>query len=68
MATLLRRALARARSGDRTLGASALELAIISAILVTAAVLIAGVVYRVVEDKGSKIEDCSNQPVGAAGC
>lgn len=56
----------RRSGGDR--GASALEWAIISAILVTAAVLIGGVIYNVVQDKGGALEQCANQPVGSAGC
>lgn len=56
------------RAAPRDLGASALEWAIISAIVVTAAVVIGGVVYRVVQDKGTQLENCANQPVGANGC
>lgn len=52
----------------RDRGASALEWAIISAILVTAAVLIGGIIYNVVQDKGSQLENCANQPVGAKNC
>jgi hypothetical protein len=55
-----------ASRGER--GASALEWAIISAILVTAAVLIGGIIYNVVQDKGSQLENCANQPVGAKNC
>ena len=54
--------------GDRERGASALEWAVISAILVTAAVLIGGVIYRVVQDKGTQLENCANQPPGSQGC
>jgi hypothetical protein len=57
-----------ARGHDRDLGASALEWAIISAILVTAAVFIGGIVYTVVKQKGTDLEKCANQPVGSAGC
>jgi hypothetical protein len=57
------------RAGPRRdLGASALEWAIISAILVTASVLIGGIIYKVVQDKGNTLRDCANQPVGAANC
>ena len=63
---LVRRDLLRAQPRD--LGASALEWAIISAILVTAAVVIGGVIYRVVQNKSTTLETCANQPVGAAGC
>jgi hypothetical protein len=49
----------------RDLGASALEWAIISAILVTASVLIGGIVYNVVKDKGQKLQDCANTTLGS---
>jgi hypothetical protein len=52
------RARALRASEDRDLGASALEWAVISAILVTAAVLIGGIVYRVVSEKGDEINNC----------
>jgi hypothetical protein len=52
----------------RDLGASALEWAIISAIVVTAAVVIGGIIYKVVQDKGTTLENCANQPVGAKNC
>jgi hypothetical protein len=52
----------------RDLGASALEWAIISAIVVTAAVVIGGIIYNVVQDKGATLENCANQPVGAKNC
>jgi hypothetical protein len=48
----------------RDLGASALEWAIISAILVTASVLIGGIVYKVVQDKGKDLETCANTAIG----
>lgn len=67
LVTLIRARLAD-RDGARDRGASALEWAIISAILVTAAVLIGGVIYNVVQDKGNTLEQCANQPVGTAGC
>lgn len=71
-ATLWQLALLRARvlrsDEHRTLGASAIEWAVISAIVVTAAVVIGGIIYNVIEDKGSAIEDCANQPVGSPGC
>ena len=52
----------------RDRGASALEWAIISAIVVTAAVVIGGIIYNVVQDKGATLENCANQPVGAKNC
>jgi hypothetical protein len=48
----------------RDLGASALEWAIISAILVTASVLIGGIVYGVVQTKGEKLKECANTTIG----
>lgn len=56
------------RDSPRDLGASALEWAIISAILVTAAVVIGGIIYNVVQTKGDALQSCANQPVGANGC
>jgi hypothetical protein len=52
----------------RDFGASALEWAIISAIVVTASVVIGGIIYKVVQDKGATLENCANQPVGAKNC
>jgi hypothetical protein len=64
----IERARALRADSDRERGASALEWAVISAILVTAAVLIGGVIYRVVENKGSAIEECADQGPGSEGC
>jgi hypothetical protein len=56
---------ARARIADakrtegRSVGASALEWAIISAILVTAAILIGNAVYSRVQESSSKLDECS---------
>jgi hypothetical protein len=67
--TLMGLGISRARAllaePRRDLGASALEWAIISAILVTAAVLIGGIVYKVVADKGKVLEDCGGTGIGA---
>ena len=68
-ATLLQVAAHRARAlreQPRDLGASALEWAIIAAVVVVAASVIGGVVYNIVQDKGAALEDCANQPVGSA--
>jgi hypothetical protein len=54
------------RAEPRDLGASALEWAIISAILVTASVLIGGIVYNVVKDKGKTLQDCAGTTIGSA--
>jgi len=50
------------------LGASALEWAIIAAVVVVAASVIGGVIYNVVDDKTTQLEQCANQPVGSPGC
>ena len=51
---------------DRELGASALEWAIIAAISVVIATVIGTVIYTVVNNKGTQITNCANQPVGTA--
>jgi hypothetical protein len=58
------RALRADDTDGRDLGATALEWAIISAILVTAAVLIGGIIYGVVQKKGDTLQQCSDTPVG----
>lgn len=55
----------RAREKDLDRGATALEWAVISAILVTAAVLVGGIVYTVVQDKSKALNDCGSVTVGA---
>lgn len=61
---MLQYALARHRAlmadEDRELGASALEWAVISAIVVTAAVLIGTVIYNVVTKKTTAISNCGS--------
>lgn len=47
------------RTEGKSLGASALEWAIISAILVTAAILIGNAVYKKVQSSSNKLDDCS---------
>jgi len=54
------------RWGDR--GASALEWAVISAILVTAAVIIGGVIYNVVSNKSDDIQACGSLGASAESC
>jgi Flp pilus assembly pilin Flp len=51
---------------NRELGASALEWAIIAAISVVIASIIGAVVYNVVKDKGSSLQKCADQAVGAS--
>ena len=63
---LLRAQQAREKDLDR--GATALEWAVISAILVAAAVLVGGIVYTVVQNKSTAIQQCGNAGVTAAGC
>ncbi len=61
------RSRARAAGAGDT-GASALEWAVISAILVTAAVIIGGIVYNAVQKKGDAIQQCANQGANATQC
>ena len=62
----LRGHLARARRLQREdeRGASVLEWALIAAVMVVAASIIGGVIYRIVSDKSASLETCSNQAVG----
>jgi len=55
----------RVRAGGSDRGASALEWAVIAAVLVVAASAIGVVVYNVVQQKGSALQECANQPVGS---
>lgn len=52
----------------RDLGASALEWAIIAAVVVVAASVIGGVIYNIVDTKSTQLEQCANQPIGSPGC
>lgn len=61
----LRDRLRRAVRASRDAGASALEFAIIAAVVVVAASVIGAVVYNIVQDKGDQLEQCANQPAGA---
>lgn len=54
------------RGRDR--GSSALEFAIIAAIVVIAASVIGAVVYNIVDTKSQQLNDCANQPIGSAAC
>lgn len=62
--TVLRRMRA-AFAGARERGASALEWALIAAIVVVAATFIGAAVYNVVQDKAADMENCANAPVGS---
>ncbi|NNM46023.1 hypothetical protein HJG52_08380 [Knoellia sp. DB2414S] len=65
--TLMRMALLRAQMARRDeRGASALEWALIAAVVVVAASIIGGVVYRIVSNKSSQLENCANQPAGSS--
>ena len=68
LAALTARTGRRAARGARDAGASALEFAIIAAIVVVAASVIGAVIYNIVDSKSSQLEDCANQPVGSAQC
>jgi Flp pilus assembly pilin Flp len=65
---LLQYALTQARAlrsrEDAELGASAIEWAIISAVVVTAAVVIGGIIYNIVDTKGKAITNCGNVTPG----
>lgn len=54
--------------GARDAGASALEFAIIAAIVVVAASVIGAVIYNIVDTKSQQLDDCANQPIGSAEC
>jgi hypothetical protein len=58
----------RSGRGRRDAGASALEWAVISAILITAAVLIGGVIYNVVNEKKDDINSCGSLGADAQSC
>jgi hypothetical protein len=60
---VLSRAVQRVRS-TAAAGASAIELAVIAAVLVAVATGIGYIVVQVVNQKGQELQDCANQPVG----
>ncbi|NAZ86946.1 hypothetical protein [Kineococcus indalonis] len=62
LAVRARRAAARGRDS----GASALEWAIIAAVVVVAASVIGGVVFNIVQSKGNDLQECANVAVGSA--
>ena len=59
------RATRRMARGARDAGASALEFAIIAAIVVVAASVIGSVIYNVVQTKSDNLQECANQAVSA---
>jgi hypothetical protein len=67
MSTLFTLARNRIRAGaahGRDAGASALEWAVIAAVVVVAASLIGGAVYKIVQDKSKELETCATVAVG----
>lgn len=54
----------RAAAQGRDAGASALEWAVIAAIVVVAATLIGGAVYKIVQTKSAELTKCSQTTVG----
>ena len=65
LATLLARASRRVKQGARDAGASALEFAIIAAIVVVAASVIGAVIFNVVRDKSTDLENCAEVAIGS---
>ncbi|HET6166191.1 MAG TPA: hypothetical protein VFE07_05140 [Marmoricola sp.] len=64
---LLRDAHARVRSiRQDEAGATVLEWALIAAVVVVAASIIGAVIFNIVNDKSSQLNDCANQPAGTA--
>lgn len=68
LAALTARTTVRTGRRARDAGASALEFAIIAAIVVIAASVIGGVIYNIVDTKTKKLDDCAKQPIGSAAC
>jgi hypothetical protein len=63
VSSALMRAVQRVRR-TAAAGASAIELAVIAAVLVAVATGIGYIVVQVVNQKGQELQDCANQPVG----
>ena len=61
---LLSRTARRVARGGRDVGASALEFAVIAAIVVVAASVIGAVIYNVVDTKSGQLQTCANQAIG----
>ena len=55
----------RAAASGRDAGASALEWAVIAAIVVVAATLIGGAVYNIVQSKSAELEACASSAITA---
>lgn len=54
------------RIRDDEAGASVLEWALIAAVVVVAASIIGAVIFNIVNDKSSQLDNCANQPAGSA--
>ncbi|MEZ0165122.1 hypothetical protein AB2L27_10140 [Kineococcus sp. LSe6-4] len=65
LAFLLTRA-RRAAATGRDCGASALEWAVIAAVVVVAASLIGGAVYKIVQDRSRDLQTCATVAVGGS--
>ncbi len=68
LSSLAGRTARRLSSGARDAGASALEFAIIAAIVVVAASVIGAVIVNIVQTKSTDLQTCANQPIGSAAC
>ena len=68
LTSLAARTTRRVARGARDAGASALEFAIIAAIVVVAASVIGAVIYGIVDKKSIQLDKCANQPIGSAKC
>jgi len=54
----------RARQDEA--GASVLEWALIAAVVVVAASIIGAVIFNIVQNKSTQLNDCANKPAGSA--
>jgi len=63
---LLHHVHARSRRLRDEAGATVLEWALIAAVVVVAASIIGAVIFNIVQDKSSHLDDCANKPAGTA--
>lgn len=54
------------RLRDDEAGASVLEWALIAAVVVVAASIIGAVIFNIVQNKSTSLNDCANRPAGSA--
>jgi Flp pilus assembly pilin Flp len=54
------------RLRDDETGASVLEWALIAAVVVVAASIIGAVIFNIVQNKSTQLNDCANKPAGSA--